>query len=58
MNLRDTQFFPDTENTPETASSAVAVEPAEFIDHNLDLGQGLPYVRDDRGVRLAREDED
>ncbi len=51
-------FSPDTEGVPAATSSAVVVEPAEFIDHDLDLDEGLAYVRDERGVRLAREEEE
>ncbi len=53
-----TQFSPDTEDAPSEPSSTVAVEPQEFIDHDLDLGGDVAFVRDDRGVRLAREEED
>ncbi|MEM7353103.1 MAG: cyanophycin synthetase [Acidobacteriota bacterium] len=52
-----THFTPDTENPPaETATATLAVEPQEFIDQDLDLDAG--FVRDERGVRLAREASD
>ena len=51
------QFSPDDAEAPaDTQAAAITVEPAEFIDQDLDLGGA--YVRDDRGVRLAREEED
>ena len=52
------QFSPDDDVPTETQAAAIPIAPAEFIDHDLDLGEGLAYVRDDRGVRLARETED
>ncbi len=52
------QFSPGDEAPAETQTAAIPVEPAEFIDQDLDFGEGLAYVRDDRGVRLARETED
>ncbi len=51
-------FSPEAADVPAEAASAVAVEPGDFIDQDLDLGEGLPYVRDQRGVRLAREEEE
>ena len=41
----------------ETATATLAI-PAEFINQDLDFGEGMSYVRDDRGVRLAREQEE
>ena len=51
-------FSPEAAGAPAAASPAVVVEPSDFIDQDIDLGEGLAYVRDDRGVRLAREEED
>ena len=54
-----TRFSPDTESQPaETATAAIAIEPQDFIDHDLDLDDSIGFVRDERGVRLAREEAD
>ncbi len=52
-------FSPDTESqASETSTAALLIEPKEFIDHDLDLDENTGFVRDDRGVRLAREEAD
>ena len=52
-----TQFSPEAAGAP-ASTTAPQIEPREFIEHDLDLGDTQGFVRDERGVRLAREEED
>ena len=53
-----THFSPDTEEAAAETSTAAIVAPSEFIDQDLELDEAQAYVRDERGVRLAREEND
>ena len=53
-----TQFSPEADAGAPATTTAPQIEPREFIEHDLDLGDSQGFVRDERGVRLAREEED
>ncbi len=54
-----TQFSPEgaTERHDNTTAS-IPIEPGDFIEQDLDLDPKSSFVRDERGVRLAREEGD
>ncbi len=52
-------FSPDAERPAAASAPApVKIEPEELFDQDLDLDDDATFVRDERGVRLAREAED
>ncbi|MEM7581870.1 MAG: cyanophycin synthetase [Acidobacteriota bacterium] len=52
-------FSPDSAmERQKTPTAALQIEPGDFIDHDLELDANSTFVRDERGVRLAREEGD
>ncbi len=53
-----THFSPDDTERQTAPTASLQIEPGAFIAQDLELDEQSSFVRDERGVRLAREDGD